>query len=43
MTCVDAAIIKALVEHIRGNPDDVVVGGNQTLLPAGLSNKVSSI
>ena len=27
MTCVDAAIIKALVEHIGGNPDDVVVGG----------------
>ena len=27
MSCVDAAIIKALVEHIGGNPDDVVVGG----------------
>ena len=26
MTCVDAAIIKALVEHIGGNPDDVVGG-----------------
>ena len=27
MTCIDSAIIKALVEHIGGNPDDVVVGG----------------
>ena len=25
MTCIDAAIIKALVEHIGGNPDDVEV------------------
>ena len=38
MTCVDAAIIKALVEHIGGNPDDIPAGGNQTLLPS--SNKV---
>lgn len=30
MTCIDAAIIKALVEHIGGNPDDVVVGGSST-------------
>ena len=29
MTCIDAAIIKALVEHIGGNPDDVVVGGGE--------------
>ena len=29
MTCIDAAIIKALVEHIGGNPDDVV-GGTTT-------------
>ena len=27
MTCIDSAIIKALVEHIGMNPDDVVVGG----------------
>ena len=27
MTCIDSAIIKALVEHIGGNPDDVVIGG----------------
>ena len=27
MTCIDAAIIKALVEHIGMNPDDVTVGG----------------
>jgi hypothetical protein len=38
MTCVDAAIIKALVEHIGGNPDDIPAGGNQTLLPS--SNKI---
>ena len=31
MSCIDAAIIKALVEHIGGNPDDVVVGGATTL------------
>ena len=28
MSVIDAAIIKALVEHIGGNPDDVVVGGS---------------
>jgi hypothetical protein len=34
-TTIDAAIIKALVEHIGGNPDDVVVGGStETILPA---------
>ena len=35
MTCIDAAIIKALVEHIGGNPDDVVVGGgsNESFIP----------
>ena len=27
MTCIDAAIIKALVEHIGMNPDDVPIGG----------------
>ena len=27
MTCIDAAIIKALVEHIGGNPDEVPIGG----------------
>ena len=27
MATLDTAIIKALVEHIGGNPDDVVVGG----------------
>ena len=27
MTCIDAAIIKALVEHIGMNPDDVPTGG----------------
>ena len=35
MSCVDAAIIKALVEHIGGNPDDVVVGGGaSSMIPA---------
>ena len=28
MTCVDAAIIKALVEHIGMNPDEVPIGGS---------------
>ena len=27
MTCIDSAIIKALVEHIGMNPDDVPIGG----------------
>ena len=27
MSCIDAAIIKALVEHIGMNPDDVPIGG----------------
>ena len=27
MTCIDAAIIRALVEHIGMNPDDVPIGG----------------
>ena len=30
MSCIDAAIIKALVEHIGMNPDDVPVGGSNT-------------
>ena len=30
MSCIDAAIIKALVEHIGGNPDDVHTGGSNT-------------
>ena len=30
MSCIDAAIIKALVEHIGMNPDDVTVGGTST-------------
>ena len=30
MSCIDAAIIKALVEHIGGNPDDVVAGEGGT-------------
>ena len=39
MSCVDSAIIKALVEHIGMNPDDVPVGGgagdsNPTFLDA---------
>ena len=33
MSCVDAAIIKALVEHIGGNPDDVVGGSSNTDIP----------
>ena len=28
MSCIDAAIIKALVEHIGMNPDDVPIGGS---------------
>ena len=27
MTCIDSAIIKALVEHIGLNPDDIPTGG----------------
>ena len=34
MSCIDAAIIKALVEHIGGNPDDVVVGGGSSMIQA---------
>ena len=30
MSCIDAAIIKALVEHIGGNPDDVHTGSSNT-------------
>ena len=30
MSCVDSAIIKALVEHIGMNPDDVPVGGSSS-------------
>ena len=30
MSCVDAAIIKALVEHIGMDPDDVPIGGGST-------------
>ena len=30
MTCIDAAIIKALVEHIGINPDDVPIGGGSS-------------
>ena len=33
MSCIDAAIIKALVEHIGGNPDDVTVGGGDSYVP----------
>ena len=30
MSCIDAAIIKALVEHIGMNPDDVPIGGGSS-------------
>ena len=30
MSCIDSAIIKALVEHIGMNPDDVPVGGDSS-------------
>ena len=33
MSCIDAAIIKALVEHIGGNPDDVLSGNERTIFP----------
>ena len=35
MSCIDAAIIKALVEHIGGNPDDVPVGEGGKTYTAG--------
>ena len=38
MSCIDAAIIKALVEHIGGNPDDVVVGGGSSNSDIPLDN-----
>ena len=34
MSCIDAAIIKALVEHIGGNPDDV--GGGDSSSNTGI-------
>ena len=34
MSCIDAAIIKALVEHIGMNPDDVQLGGARTVFPS---------
>ena len=47
MSCIDAAIIKALVEHIGGNPDDVVSGdGNnaiQVVWGRGKSDLITSL
>ena len=42
MTCIDSAIIKALVEHIGMNPDEIPTGGSadtKTLFNATWSTK----
>ena len=41
MSCIDAAIIKALVEHIGMNPDDITTGGtsSSSIIPATWSYK----
>ena len=38
MSCIDAAIIKALVEHIGGNPDDVVGTTTDVNSPGGIGS-----
>ena len=43
MSCIDAAIIKALVEHIGMNPDDVVGGGGSSMIQAEWSNNSGQI
>ena len=43
MTCIDAAIIKALVEHIGGNPDDVVGdSGSNSDVPLDITWKLEN-
>ena len=43
MSCIDAAIIKALVEHIGMNPEDVVGGGGSSMIQAEWSNNSDEI